>query len=196
MDHLTDIDILMHAYIHRTLVDDNSDTFIHRYLESEISNDFIKANRKREKPLPWNKLMDEAVMMLQKESKKSLDDIKRAMINLPFHDDMSKLLSTINKLDVNNQVHIVSDSNTFFIGSFLEGSKLQGSFASVITNPTFIEEETKLLRVRPYHKEHGCDLCPENLCKTLAVNEIIKKATEKDSLGREDVRIVYVGYVY
>lgn len=175
------------------MVDDNSDTFVHQYLKSDISEELISSNRKKENPLPWNKLMDEAIIMLQTQSKKSLDDIKDAMVSLPFDKEMLNVIKKVASYGPKVQTHIVSDSNTFFIGSFLEGLKISHLFNGVITNPTFIDEDTKMLRILPFHKDHSCELCPKNLCKSDAVNDIIKKVVGNEHIDRENLKIIYVG---
>lgn len=80
---------------------------------------------------------------------------------------------------------IISDANTLCIKRVLEKNGLAGVFKTVISNPTSFDNQD-LLKIDYYHREHGCQRCPPNLCKT--------KALAPYKAGYD--KIVYVGDGY
>lgn len=60
---------------------------------------------------------------------------------------------------------IASDSNTVYIDTVLQASNARNLIDFVATNPAEFLSSGRLI-LFPYQKqEHGCTLCPENMCK-------------------------------
>ena len=62
---------------------------------------------------------------------------------------------------------ILSDANDVYINEILDGYGLSQYVDKVITNKGYWEEcgDKTILRVKPYHCNTTCSLCPTNLCK-------------------------------
>ena len=63
---------------------------------------------------------------------------------------------------------VLSDANEVYITEILTAYELNDYVDSVITNKGYWEDGhdgTPILRIKPYHHNSSCRLCPENLCK-------------------------------
>ena len=63
---------------------------------------------------------------------------------------------------------VVSDANTFSIKRILEANGMAEMFKDVISNPAFFDSQG-LLKIDYCQRDHGCPVCPLNLCKSKAL---------------------------
>ncbi|EDV46726.1 pyridoxal phosphate phosphatase PHOSPHO2 [Drosophila erecta] len=97
------------------------------------------------------------------------------------------MLRVVRRLARNQEVDlcIVSDSNSFFIGEWLQAYSIECLFAGgVFTNPACVQRSGEVL-VLPYQEQTDCNLCPSNLCKGSVLEEL-------SCSGRYE-RVIYVG---
>ncbi|KAH9253963.1 hypothetical protein BASA81_008087 [Batrachochytrium salamandrivorans] len=168
-----------------TIVTDDSDTFVPRFLDSSKANSLISSwiENSANRTSGWTDLMDQVVQTLQVEDKRTVEDISHAARQIPHHPEMLEVIRLVAGL---GEVHIVSDANELYITSFLHS---QGIFpTSVQTNKFQLQGD--LYRVLSYHSfipaPHGCQDCPENLCKTWVINTLLAAQTNRK-------RLVYFG---
>lgn len=116
------------------------------------------------------------------------DEMKRAMISMPFTPGMVELLNFIRKNKDKFDCIIISDANSVFIGWVLEATNFHDVFDKVFTNPAAFDTNGHLT-VENYHA-HSCTRCPQNLCKNVVLVEFVGKQLQR---GVNYTRIVYIG---
>jgi len=163
-----------------------------------------------------------ATMPYLMEVKNALEDIYKCQHQ--SHPDSERLkkekeqcISNENQYEKDfqtNDIHqmILSDGNTYFIQSFLNGTEFYRYFnQGIITNiGTMESNESNTMKnflVTPYaqNKPNGCPLppksqCPDNLCKTEALFRILKNSSHfyksrsvNNTVITSRPKIVYVG---
>ncbi|KAK9732019.1 putative Phosphatase [Popillia japonica] len=92
------------------------------------------------------------------------------------------------KLDLGYDIIIISDSNTYFIDTWLNKHSFTKNIDKVFTNPAnFVDG---LLKIEMYHLQSDCKLSTKNLCKGRILDEYL--AAQKNN-GIIYDRVIYVG---
>lgn len=151
-----------------TIVDCNSDTWINKLapneqLPSELEYKFGQ---------DWIEYVQSVCTYLHGLGITQSDYIKclSSMPSVPGVVD--SLIETLAKQPDQYEMIILSDSNTFFINSYLKAKSLDGHFSSIITNPAKFDNDGRLL-VSEYHIQEYCSLSSRNLCKGEALRNFI-----------------------
>lgn len=164
-----------------TFVDVNSDIYVFEKSVPKLVEEIMQTR----KFSSWTSLIDTMFLKLQKDYSFSKDQIENILGNMPYSKILREILEFCTKNDI--YVAIVSDANTFFINSFLEGNDMSKYVNEIHTNKIeIIENYMRILPYTPTDKAHGCKRCSANQCK----GEILDKLKEK--LG-SDIRTIYVG---
>ncbi|XP_061761371.1 probable phosphatase phospho1 [Nerophis ophidion] len=117
-------------------------------------------------------------------------DIRGVMEKLPATPGMLTLLQFLrNRPPYDFEVVLVSDANTFFIESWLRRAGVRALFHRIFSNPATFNRDGRLV-LKPFHA-HGCQRCPENMCKQAVIREYVSRRTQER--GRPYQRVFYVG---
>ncbi|KAL1116759.1 hypothetical protein AAG570_005231 [Ranatra chinensis] len=114
-------------------------------------------------------------------------ELARTIEAIPEVTGMSFLLQRL--YDLNWEIIIISDSNSYFIKRWLESRGLAGIVAKVYTNPGEFTEDGRL-KIRKYHVQNWCKLSTRNLCKGHVLETHLATARKAGSALR---RVAYVG---
>lgn len=166
-----------------TLVDDNTDTFI-MSLCPELGLTANLSAKRAEFGGGWTKFMDHTFSLIHGQGC-TKEQIIQHMGKMRLHEQALQAIHAIHECEGADAV-IVSDSNTVFIDTILEGCNVKHVFSSVSTNPSHFSENGRL-HVRAFHS-HDCVKCQRstpNLCKGQVVQQELS--------GRGYDRVVYVG---
>ncbi|KAK9687472.1 putative Phosphatase [Popillia japonica] len=109
------------------------------------------------------------------EIQTAIDDIKPVS-------GMIELMRSL-KLDLGYDVITISDSNTYFIDTWLNKNSFTKNIDKVFTNPAnFVDG---LLKIEMYHVQSDCKLSTKNLCKGRILDEYLaaQKITESSTIG-------------
>ena len=173
-----------------SLINENSDTFVVQLLSRACYESVF-----RDRTKGWTETMDDAMLALHGAGF-GAEDVRCAARSVPFFEEMRGIVEEAAARGF--KVLVLSDANDVFIEEGLRGMGLDGLFAldragrfvaadlrgDVITNRAE-EEPGGRLRIRPYHENRDCSLCPRNLCKGAVLREAM------DQL--EAPTVVYVG---
>ncbi|CAH1422756.1 unnamed protein product [Lactuca virosa] len=164
----------------KTIIDVDSDNWVLDELgASDLFNKLLPT-------MPWNSLMDKMMEELHSQGK-TIHDIEQVLNRVPIH---PRVVPAIKAAYASGcDLRVVSDANTFYIETILKHLGIRECFSEINTNPGFVDDEGKL-RILPFHdfhkSEHGCNLCPPNMCKGKVIERIqATVAGEK--------RIIYLG---
>lgn len=113
--------------------------------------------------------------------------IRKAIEEIPPTIGMCYLIKQLSET-LNYDVIIISDSNSYFINTWLEAHGLQENVCRVFTNPAKFEND--VLKIQMYHLQDQCQLSTKNLCKGQILEDFVKAQNEINV--RYD-KIVYVG---
>lgn len=163
-----------------TIVEQNSDTWILDGCSSSVK----RAAQSERKNYPhWTSFMNKVVEILHDNGFEE-SHFRNTINKMNFLGETANVLKRIGDSSFADLV-IISDSNTFFISSFLEHFDLLQSVNCIYSNPAEFDELGKLV-ITPYHS-HTCPRCQQspNMCK----GEILKKVVAEQSYGT----VVYVG---
>ena len=119
----------------------------------------------------WTKFMDHVFFLIHKQGR-TKDEIIEHMKKIPLIEQAKVAVCAIHENNSADSI-ILSDSNTMFINSILEGCGMRHMFKSVISNPAHFESDGRL-RVEDYHS-HTCETCQDapNLCKGAVLKEYL-----------------------
>ncbi|XP_058912945.1 pyridoxal phosphate phosphatase PHOSPHO2-like [Kogia breviceps] len=166
------------------IIDDNSDTWIVQCApEKEVP---IELQDSYEKGL-WTEFMGRVFKYLGDEGVRE-DEMKRAMVSMPFTPGVVELLNFIRKYKDKFDWIIISDSNSVFIDRVLEATNFHDVFDKVFTNPAAFYGNGRLT-VENYHA-HSCTRCPQSRCKNVVLVEFVGKQLQR---GVNYTLIVYIG---
>ncbi|XP_062860054.1 probable phosphatase phospho1 [Trichomycterus rosablanca] len=84
---------------------------------------------------------------------------------------------------------ILSDSNAYFIDTWLRKAGFWTFFSKVFTNPAEFDADGRLV-LRPLHS-HSCSKCPKNLCKQVILREYLDKRTKER--GEPFQKVFFIG---
>ena len=163
-----------------TVVEQNSDTWILEGCPSSVKRD---AQSERKNYPYWTSFMNKVTEILHANGFEE-SHFRNIISKMNFIGETATVLKRIGDSSLADLV-IISDSNTFFISSFLECYNLLQAVSCIYSNPAKFDESGKLV-ITPYHS-HSCQRCQQspNMCKGTILKEVM---TEK-SYGT----VIYVG---
>lgn len=166
-----------------TIADENTDIVVRNLLPKEkITDEVTKLYRSD----GWTAYMQKIFLLLHEHGIKP-ETIEEAVKKIPVTNGVDKLLEFLHKN--NNEVIIISDSNSVFIQKWLEATCLSHTVRKVFTNPAHYDDDG-CLRIQMYHVQDWCELSTKNLCKGHILEEYLK---ERKKAGVAFHRVVYVG---
>lgn len=162
-----------------SLINCNSDTWVLDALDRDRGTATAITRRLREITGGWTRQMDWALGELHAQGVTVEEIIAKLAADTPVLRGAYAAVNAVcaaAKASGVTQV-IVSDANSVYIEAVLASSLLpRSAFAAVVTNPANVDADGRL-RVRPHHPDaappHECGLCPKNLCKGAALEELI-----------------------
>lgn len=89
----------------------------------------------------------------------------------------------------NCEIIIISDSNSFFIETWLTSHKLIHTVSKIYTNPAEFDQRG-MLKIEMYHLQDWCDLSEKNMCKGFILQSHIQ---ERKSQGVDFSTVAYIG---
>ncbi|KAI3766471.1 hypothetical protein L2E82_16531 [Cichorium intybus] len=166
----------------KTIIDVDSDNWVVDELgATDLFNQLLPT-------MPWNSVMDKMMEELHLQGK-TIEDIEQVLNRVPIHPRIVPAIKAAYALGCD--LRVVSDANTFYIETILKHHGIRECFSEINTNPSFVDDEGKL-RIFPYHdfhkSDHGCNLCPPNMCKGKIIERIQATLTTE---GKK--RIIYLG---
>lgn len=113
--------------------------------------------------------------------------IRQSIQDLEPIKGMSELIKDLNE-NLNYDVIIISDSNSYFINTWLASNNLKSNVKRVFTNPARFHNGH--LKIEMYHFQDKCTLSTKNLCKGQILEEFV---AEQQDAGVIYDKIIYVG---
>jgi pyridoxal phosphate phosphatase PHOSPHO2 len=166
-----------------SLINENSDTYVIEQLDKAVEE---KMNKKaRNGRIGWTQLMDWAVGELHAAGH-TPQQMRDALVRVPILKGALMALDAAEAAGATQR--ILSDANTVYIASILEGRGLASKISKVVTNPARHDDATGRLRIKPHQPSelpHGCDDCPANLCKGAVLDAWLQELSP--------ARVIYVG---
>lgn len=170
-----------------TVIDDNSDTAIMKLIDkSKFPSDlFTLCNTKG-----WTAFM-QGVFEILYQNNVTDSQIDTFIKNLLEVDGMKLLITELHD-SLNYDVIIISDSNTYFINSWLQVNNLTSKVLKVFSNPAQFDENG-LLNIKMFHVQDICKLSTMNLCKGMIMEDFIKEQSKRGIVYN---KVVYIGDGY
>nr|XP_043617015.1 inorganic pyrophosphatase 2-like [Erigeron canadensis] len=167
----------------KTIIDIDSDNWVVDELgATDLFNQLLPT-------MPWNSLMDRMMEELHIQGK-TIEDIEQVVNRVPIHPRVIPAIKAAHALGCD--LRVVSDANTFYIETVLKHLGIRECFSEINTNPGFVDDDNKKVRILPYHDfnkaSHGCTLCPPNMCKGKIIERI-----QSTLVTEEKKRIIYLG---
>ncbi|KAL3283603.1 hypothetical protein HHI36_006741 [Cryptolaemus montrouzieri] len=165
-----------------TIIEDNTDTAVAALIPGEIPPKLKELHRKD----GWTAFMQGVFDILHANNitKETITDVITKLKPINGMTTLIKELAT----NLNHDVIIISDSNSYFIESWLKNCNLKEYVLKVFTNPgDFVDGA---LKIQMYHLQDSCDLSTKNLCKGQILEDFIKSQKGKDI---EYDRVIYSG---
>lgn len=153
-----------------TLVDCNSDSWIHQ----------LAPNKKIPDQLEYRHGQDyfkhvQSVLAYLHTQHVTESDYYNLLSKMPSVEGMIEtLITTLAGEPEKYDMIILSDSNSFFISSYLKAKSLDKFISTVLTNPATFGADGQLL-IDEYHIQDYCNLSSRNLCKGEALKNYIGK---------------------
>jgi len=182
-----------------SLINDNSDTWVVKRLSEAIYRDIFGRDAVQR---GWTETMDAAMEALHNAGH-TIEEIRREAASVPFFPEMRDALRYAATAGAAGECRLVilSDANRIFIEAGLEGmgladlfdlsaaqgKKLDSSTHSGVILTNDGDEENGRLRVRPFHHNSECPLCPSNLCKGRVLSDLLATRSPENS------PIIYIG---
>lgn len=169
-----------------TIVDCNSDSWVHQLLEERK----IPIDLEYRLGQDYFNHVQSVLEHLYTKGVRQEDYIK-CLISMPAVEGIiDPLISSLAKMSDKYDMIILSDSNSFFIDTYLEYMGLDKKILRVLTNPARFEEDGRLT-IEEYHVQDYCSLSSRNICK----GEALKNFIGKQMLDHKTVysRVHYVG---
>lgn len=158
-----------------TIIEGNSDVEITRLLNKRYIPKEIKDLHKSD---GWTAFMQAIFELLHRQGVYE-DTIKDLITNLAAVPGMPELIRSL-KEDFSSDVIIISDSNSYFIKSWIKANNLEDCVLKVFTNPAEFDKD--ILKITMYHFQDSCKLSTKNLCKGQIMEEFVEKRSETDNL--------------
>lgn len=153
-----------------TLVDCNSDTWIHKLLPNKRLPEQIEYRHGQD----YFKHVQSVLAYLHSVGIREQDYVKCLASMKSVPGIVESLIATLGKETDKYDMIILSDSNSFFISSYLKTKSLENLFPTVLTNPARFADDGQLL-IDEYHVQDHCSLSARNLCKGEALKNFIGK---------------------
>ncbi|CAH1789510.1 unnamed protein product [Owenia fusiformis] len=166
-----------------TIIDENSDLYVRKLLPGGKVPEEIKSIYSDR---GWTKYMG-AIFRKLYENGSTKQDFLNCMNELEFTSGMKELLEYLSEKE--DEVIIISDSNSFFIDCILKESGMLPHITKVFTNPAKFDSDGCLL-VDYYHTQDWCDLSTVNLCKGHILDAYVQ---ERKEAGVTFKQVIYVG---
>lgn len=153
-----------------TLVDCNSDTWIHQLAPGQVIPEQIAYRHGQDYFQHVQSVL--AYLHGHNVTEKDYRACLEAMPAVPgmFESLISTLAQEPNKYDM----IILSDSNSFFISTYLKHKSIENSISTVLTNTAKFTDEGQLV-ISEYHVQDYCSMSARNLCKGEALKNFIGK---------------------
>lgn len=167
-----------------TVIDDNSDTAVTKLVDkNKISRELKELHRAE----GWTAYMQGIFHVLHGNNVTEAG-IANLIGGLPEVKGLKKLITELHD-NMNYDIIIISDSNTYFINTWLQANNLTSKVLKVFSNPAQFSENG-LLDIKMYHIQESCKLSTRNMCKGMILEDFIK--SQADS-GVSYEKVVYVG---
>lgn len=164
-----------------TIIDDNSDVAVQDVVDN-IPNEVKKVYKED----GWTEYM-QAIFDYIFKSGVSISVITKKIDSLKPVDGMVDLIKYLDE-EVDYDIVIVSDSNSYFIDSWLESHGLKNNILQVFTNPAEVRDGK--LNIEMYHLQTTCQLSSKNLCKGQILTDFCEQQKLKNVIYD---KIIYVG---
>ena len=173
-----------------SLVDVNTDPFV---LEHSGTEGALEELRRRHAEVgQWTDTMALSLAPLTRAA------IEKALDAVTLHADMVAALRHARD-EADARIVILSDANTVFIAHILAKAGLGALFDRVVSNPaswTHGEDGHEHIVVTRFHSPdaapHGCEHCPVNLCKRLALADVMRELDDDPAAAGEQT-VIYLG---
>lgn len=153
-----------------TLVDCNSDTWIHQLVPSKQLPENIEYRPGQDYFKHVQSVLSYLYTLNVREQ-----DYYNCLSTMPSVPGMiESLIATLGKEPDKYDMIILSDSNSFFINTYLKAKSLENLFSTVLTNLARFNEDGQLI-IDEYHVQDHCSLSARNLCKGEALKNYIGK---------------------
>jgi pyridoxal phosphate phosphatase PHOSPHO2 len=160
-----------------TLVDCNSDTWIHKLAPNQTIPEHIQYKPHQD----YFKHVQSVLAYLHSNNVTEQQYIQ-CLATMPAVSGMIELITTIAKQPDKYDMIILSDSNSFFISSYLKAKSLDGAILTLLTNSARFQDDGQLI-ISEYQIQDFCSLSARNLCKGDAlVNFIGKRMLEHNTV--------------
>lgn len=164
-----------------TIVNENTDTVVRRLLPKA---DILPYSDNKWKC--WTYYMQDIFIKLN-EKNISKSAITSEIHKIPPVKGMDSLIKTL-QTELNFDVIIISDSNTYFIDEWLSTIGLRKHVSQIFSNPaSFVDN---LLEIKPYQEQTECKLSAFNMCKYKILEEFIGK---QKSNGIDYTQVYFMG---
>ncbi|XP_046894907.1 probable phosphatase phospho1 isoform X1 [Hypomesus transpacificus] len=167
-----------------TIVDESSDDVVVQAAPGQYLPGWLKDTYR---PGHYNEYM-QRVLAYMAESGVTESAIRAVIEKIPASPGMLTLFKFL-RTRQDFEMVLVSDANTFFIESWLRRVGARQLFGKIFTNPATFNQDGRLM-LRPFHS-HGCQRCPENMCKQVIVKDYVARRTQER--GKAFQRVFYVG---
>ncbi|KAM6913857.1 putative phosphatase phospho1 isoform 1-T1 [Lycodopsis pacificus] len=169
-----------------TIVDESSDDVVVQTAPGQHLPAWLKDTYQ---PGRYNEYMQRVLAYLSEQGVTE-SDIRGSMEKIPATPGMITLFQFLRTRPPQDfEVVLLSDSNAFFIESWLRRAGARQLFHRIFSNPATFNRDGRLV-MRPFHS-HDCMRCPNNLCKQVVVREYVARRTQER--GRPYQRVFYVG---
>ncbi|KAM9780351.1 putative phosphatase phospho1 [Neosynchiropus ocellatus] len=169
-----------------TIVDETSDDLVVQAAPGQHLPDWLKDTYQ---PGRYNEYMQRVLGYLAEQGVTE-SHIRSVMEKIPATPGMLMLFQFLRtRPPPDFEVVLVSDSNMFFIESWLRRAGARQLFHRIFTNPATFNKDGRLM-LRPFHS-HDCPRCPVNMCKQVVVRDYVARRTQER--GRPFQRVFYVG---
>ncbi|RWS23519.1 pyridoxal phosphate phosphatase PHOSPHO2-like protein, partial [Leptotrombidium deliense] len=159
-----------------SIVDCNSDTFVNSLCPDSIVPERVN---KEYDGNNWTQYMAELFKYLH-ECGVRRDDYEKCLVKMPFVKGLNDLILNLkpkNNADDDDscgedeyELIIISDSNSFFIETFLEYNGMENVFRKVYTNPASFDTDGCLI-INEYQRQTFCNISAVNICKGHVLQE-------------------------
>lgn len=167
-----------------TIIDDNSDTAVMKLVDK---SKFPPEHKELHKVDGWTAFMQGVFDVLHQNNVMEAD-IAKLIKNIPAVKGLKELILELHD-NMDFDVIIISDSNTYFINLWLKENDLASKILKVFSNPAKFNEKG-LLTIKMYHVQDSCKLSTRNMCKGMIMDDFIKTQSERGIIYD---KVVFVG---
>ncbi|KAJ7984573.1 hypothetical protein DPEC_G00356190 [Dallia pectoralis] len=169
-----------------TIVNESSDDAVVRAAPGQRLPDWLSRSYREGH---YNEQMQRILAYLAEHSVTE-DSIRSMVENIPPTPGLLTLFQYLQAHKQDFESVVVSDANVYFIEAWLERAGVRHLFHRIFTNPASFDADGHLVLL-PFHA-HGCQRCPENMCKQVIVREYLERRLQERA-GCPFQRVFYVG---